>query len=97
MGSGDSGCCSMAEVNSLILLLILFIILLIILLSIVLLIFIVIITLSRRSVQETQWEGKKGGSWRSGSRTSLTGLYVHIFIFIFIFNPWMIVIIHTVQ
>ena len=90
MGSGDSGCCSMAEVNSLIPLnLILF--------SLLLLIFIVIIILSRRSVQETRWEGRRG-SWRSGSRTSLTGLSLHIFIFlyififIFIFNPWMIVI-----
>ena len=92
MGSGDSGCCSMAEVNSSILLSFILFILLSILLS---LIFIVIITLSRRSVQETQWEGTKGGSWRSGSRTSLTGLYFRIFIFIF--NPWMIVIIHTVQ
>ena len=74
MGSGDSGCCSLAEVfNSFILLLF------ILLLSIVLSIFIVIIFFPRRSVQETQWEGTRG-SWRSGSRTSLTGLS-------FVFNP----------
>ena len=55
MGSGDSGCCSLAEVfNSFILLLF------ILLLSIVLSIFIVIIFFPRRSVQETRWEGTRG-------------------------------------
>ena len=69
MGSGDSGCFSLAEVKSLIfLILILFTIT-----KILLIIKLIIMILLHRSVQETLWEGRRVESWRSGSRTSLTG------------------------
>ena len=77
MGSGDSGCFSLAEVKSLIfLILILFTItkiLLIIKLINKLIILIIITILLHRSVQETLWEGRRVESWKSGSRTFLTG------------------------
>ena len=69
MGSGDSGCFSLAEVKSLI-----FLILILFTITIILLIIkLIIMILLRRSVQETLWEGRRVESWKSGSRTFLTG------------------------